>query len=103
MMGHEKREPRGPVEAFYASRIWRRAREAYRQKKIFCERCGTELGTQVHHRIRLTPENLYSAEISLDEGNLELLCDQCHEKEHGKHRMRAMPDGHVELDPPLQK
>lgn len=87
---------RGPIEAFYVSWIWRRAAENYRKKKIFCERCG-EPGTQVHHRIRLTAANVTDPMIALDESNLELLCDECHEKEHGKRRWRAMPDGHVPL------
>lgn len=102
-MTKEKGEGRGLIEAFYTSREWRRAREAYRKKKIFCERCGVELGTQVHHKKRLTAANLSNPDISMGEGNLELLCDKCHEIEHGKHKNRADAWGHVALDPPRQK
>jgi len=99
-MGIEKRGKRADFEAFYRSWIWRRAREDYRKKIIFCERCGA-VGTQVHHKVRLTPQNLNDPEIALDESNMELLCDECHEKEHGKHKMRADEAGHVELEAPL--
>ena len=90
---------REAVQAFYSTRVWRMAREAYRSKKIFCERCG-DVGTQVHHKKRLTFENMNDPMIALDSSNLMLLCDACHEKEHGKHRRRADAMGHVELTPP---
>ena len=54
-------------------------------------------GTQVHHKIRLTPFNINNPEITLSYKNLELLCDDCHEKEHGKHEQRADEFGHVVL------
>ena len=99
-MGKEKGSGRGRIAGFYTSWIWRRAKEEYRRKVLLCERCGA-LGTQVHHKVRLTAENLNNPEISLDEKNMELLCDKCHEKEHGKLKQRADPDGHVPLDSPL--
>lgn len=87
------------VRNFYRTKIWARARDAYKHKVIFCERCG-DVGVQVHHKIRLTPANIHDPMIALDENNLELLCARCHEKEHGKHVMRADEAGHVELDTP---
>ena len=93
---------RDAIKAFYISKVWSRARDAYRSKKIFCERCG-DVGTQVHHKKRLTPENVSDPMIALDESNLELLCARCHEEEHGKHRQRADETGHVELNAPLRE
>lgn len=46
-----------------------------------CEKCDA-IGTEVHHKIRLTPENVNDPEISLNQDNLMLLCNECHNKEH---------------------
>lgn len=37
----------------------------------------------VHHKTELTPENINDPEITLGWQNLELLCLECHNKEHG--------------------
>ena len=39
---------------------------------------------EVHHKIPLTPENIYNPEITLNWDNLELLCSSCHSIEHNK-------------------
>ena len=87
--------------AFYTSDIWRNCRAAYVKKQIFCEECLKRgehtLGEEVHHKVKLTPENINDPSVSLSFDNLVLLCKQCHEKAHGKHRLRADEDGHVEL------
>ena len=55
-------------------------------------------GTQVHHRIRLTPKNISMPEISLNWKNLELLCDECHHDEHERGiSWRADEEGRVLL------
>lgn len=38
----------------------------------------------MHHKIPLTPENIYNPEITLNWDNLELLCSSCHSIEHNK-------------------
>lgn len=37
---------------------------------------------EVHHKIRLTKENINEPSIALNFDNLEALCEQCHDKEH---------------------
>jgi 5-methylcytosine-specific restriction endonuclease McrA len=54
-------------------------------------------GDEVHHKIRLTPENLADPQISLNWDNLELLCKQCHMEEHTDTRWRADEAGHIAL------
>lgn len=55
-------------------------------------------GDQVHHKKHLTPKNINDPEITLNWDNLELLCLDCHRKEHDKgHRYRVDPDGRVKL------
>ena len=46
-----------------------------------CERCGA-IGQEVHHKKRLNIENAYDASVSINQDNLELLCKDCHNKEH---------------------
>ena len=52
----------------------------------------------MHHKIRLTPENINNPEIALNWENLELLCEACHHEEHKNGiRWRADGEGHVIL------
>jgi len=67
---------------FYKSPSWLAAREL----KIvsvygICERCG-QIGIEVHHKDRLSIENVSDSSVSLNQDNLELLCRDCHNKEH---------------------
>lgn len=72
---------------FYTGREWRRVSKEYAQSKNFlCERC-LQKGLvvpyeEVHHKIRITKENINCPEITLNWKNLECLCKKCHEAEH---------------------
>jgi 5-methylcytosine-specific restriction endonuclease McrA len=67
---------------FYKSKAWRKTRESYYKTKFgLCERCG-EPGDIVHHKEYITPDNINNPNITLDFNNLELLCQDCHNKEH---------------------
>ncbi|HHT71895.1 MAG TPA: HNH endonuclease [Firmicutes bacterium] len=71
------------AEKFYKSKAWRQCRHAYSSSQHgLCERCGSA-GWIVHHKIYLTPGNINSPEITLNWINLELLCLDCHNREHG--------------------
>lgn len=92
------------ASAFYRTERWNRCRKAYKESRGgLCERCLArgliEPGVEVHHRIRLTPENLNDPAITLDWGNLELLCKACHQLEHERENtpVRTDKNGHVEL------
>jgi len=70
------------LHRFYKSEVWKLAREI----KIMnmngrCERCGA-LGEEVHHIQRLNVDNVKDVSISINPENLELLCRECHNKEH---------------------
>ena len=91
-----------PIEYFYTSRAWRRARKGYiAEKGGLCERCLARglivPGEEVHHKVKLTLENLGDPTISLSWQNLELLCKDCHLQEHSSTRWRADELGHVTL------
>lgn len=72
------------IHRFYRSDEWKAARII----KIasaggLCEECGS-VGEEVHHKIRLTPENVTDINVSINQENLMLLCKECHNKEHGR-------------------
>jgi 5-methylcytosine-specific restriction endonuclease McrA len=67
---------------FYKSDAWKLAREIkITQANGRCERCGS-IGEEVHHKKRLTEDNVNDVSISLNPSNLEYLCKDCHNKEH---------------------
>ena len=67
---------------FYKSAAWQVARQIkYQEQDGRCERCK-RVGEEVHHKIRLTVDNVSDSSVSLNQNNLELLCKDCHNKEH---------------------
>jgi len=75
---------------FYKSPAWLAAREIkIMSVNGLCERCG-QIGIEVHHKERLTIENV-------NEENLELLCRECHNKEHDRfnNKIRFDVDGNL--------
>ncbi|UWH90767.1 MAG: NinG protein [Bacteriophage sp.] len=68
---------------FYNSKAWKRASAAYMASKHYiCERCGRP--AQIcHHKIYLNGTNVHDPAIALSFDNLEALCLDCHNAEHG--------------------
>ena len=70
------------AKKFYSSKAWQDGREGYIKSKFgICERCERP-GDIVHHKEYLTPGNINNPDITLNWDNLELLCQDCHNKEH---------------------
>lgn len=70
------------AKQFYLSKEWRACRDAYYKYRCGkCERCG-DPGKIVHHKKHITPKNISNPKITLNWDNLELLCEDCHNKEH---------------------
>lgn len=90
MTKQEKARWRQEQAAFYVSMPWIACARAYRRTHPLCERCleRREISTaeQVHHKIKLTPENINNPDIVLNWDNLEALCDKCHKAEHRPER-----------------
>lgn len=75
------------AKRFYRSKQWERTRLLYAQSVDgLCERCRAAglytPGKIVHHKVYLDDEKLRDASIALSFDNLELLCQDCHNKEH---------------------
>ena len=67
---------------FYNSVAWIKTRKAYfNYRHGLCERCRG-VGAIVHHKKYITPKNINDINITLNFDNLELLCRECHEKQH---------------------
>ena len=97
-----KHDARAWARLFYVSSQWISCRTAYAKSKgMLCERCAQAglivPGEEVHHKIRLTPQNVKDPAVALNWGNLELLCKQCHLEEHSKTVWRTDEGGHVDL------
>lgn len=70
------------AESFYKSPAWLRCRKLFFNSKFgICERCGGA-GKIVHHKTYITEDNINNPKITLSWSNLELLCQDCHNKEH---------------------
>lgn len=91
---------------FYGSGAWKKCRTEY--KKMvggLCERClakgKVEAGYIVHHKKYVDASNIQDPSVLLNFDNLELLCQKCHNEEHGKIKKRyvVMPDGKVIASP----
>ena len=72
------------IQRFYRSDTWKIARAIKIANACgVCEECGA-IGTEVHHIVHLTPENVTDPSVATNQENLKLLCNECHNKAHGR-------------------
>lgn len=74
------------AKKFYKSAAWKKCRAAYIKHRIMvdgglCEVCREKLGYIVHHKERLTPENIHNPKITLSFDKLQYDCKDCHDRE----------------------
>ena len=75
------------AKAFYSSIAWQNCRNEYAKRAHYlCENCLRRgiyrPGDIVHHKIEITPKNINNPEVTLNFGNLCLLCRECHAEQH---------------------
>lgn len=95
---------------FYNSDAWKSTRNAFfSYSRGRCSRCQKEFeegkrsleemnpGRIVHHKKHITPENIGDPSVTLSFDNLELLCDEHHNKHHkgGDKRYKFDKDGRI--------
>lgn len=74
---------KGNARRFYSSTVWRKTQAAFMASRHYtCERCG-RAARIVHHKVYITPQNIDDVNITLSWDNLEALCLECHNTEHG--------------------
>lgn len=72
------------VIKFYQSEAWKRVRRMIRAERMgVCEDCGG-VGTEVHHIIPLSADNVSDPTISINPKNLQLLCRECHNSKRAR-------------------
>lgn len=76
------------AKTFYRSKKWIRCRKAYIGSRVMtdgglCEECHDRPGYIVHHKIILTPDNIWNPEISLNYHHLKYVCKECHDRFEG--------------------
>lgn len=76
------------AKQFYDSSTWRKCRAAFisYRRSIdggMCEICNERLGYIVHHKRKLTPTNINNPDVTLNFSNLQYVCHDCHNREHG--------------------
>lgn len=70
------------AKRLYNSIAWKKCRRAYIDTVDgLCERCG-DVGKIVHHKIYIDILNVNDPNVTLNHDNLELLCQECHNREH---------------------
>ena len=86
-------------KAFYKSRQWEEVRTfVLMRDRYVCQRCGRP-AQEVHHKIHLSPENIWDPKITLNPDNLLSLCKECHfaqhvrDKEAGKRHKHGLSEG----------
>lgn len=75
------------IKSFYASETWINLRlQLINERGNKCERCKKRIADSKeligHHIKELTPENVMDHMISLNPDNIEIICFDCHNKEH---------------------
>jgi HNH endonuclease len=94
-----ERERREQYEAYIASDAWKAKRKlAFATYGKVCARCGGERKTlHVHHRtyVRFGGDELVE--------DLEVLCIPCHEKHHGKKKVRKKAKAHAVVSIAVQQ
>lgn len=75
------------AKEFYTSKAWRDTRAVVvARANGLCERCKANgdytPGVIVHHKTYITTKNINDPRVTLNLDNLELVCEDCHNKEH---------------------
>lgn len=91
------------AKAFYKSKAWKETRKSYFSfQHGLCEKCArlgrVTPGEIVHHKIHLSPSNINDSSITLGFANLELVCRDCHAKEHPEIYGDTGPEPRVAFD-----
>ena len=78
---------------FYNSSKWQKCRRLVLERDNFsCVICG-EVAEEVHHKIKLTHENINNPNITLNPDNLISLCKSCHNLQHQRFSKEATKRG----------
>ncbi|MBU5214497.1 HNH endonuclease [Heyndrickxia oleronia] len=94
------------LKSFYASDEWITLRlTLINERGNRCERCKELIPRSRdiigHHKVELTPENVNDRNISLNPNLIELVCFDCHNKEHNRFGYQSERQVYLVYGPPL--
>lgn len=94
------------LKSFYASQAWIQLRlSLINERGIICEHCGQPVARTKdligHHKVELTPENVHDHMISLNPELIELICFDCHNKEHKRFGYTGAKQVYIVYGPPM--
>jgi hypothetical protein len=94
------------LKSFYASEKWINFRLGLiNERGTKCSRCGERIARSRdligHHKVELTPENVHDRMISLNPDLVELVCFDCHNKEHNRFGAKPKKEVYLVYGPPL--
>ena len=91
------------AKAFYKSSAWRHCRAEYINSVAgLCELCYAQgiikKGDELHHKVKLTPENIDNPCITLNPDNLIYLCREHHQAMHEQDRHKNKKQKRYSID-----
>ncbi|MBT2735146.1 HNH endonuclease [Bacillus sp. ISL-7] len=94
------------LKSFYASEKWINFRLGLiNERGTKCSRCGERIAKSRdligHHKIELTPENVHDYTISLNPDQVDLVCFDCHNKDHNRFGYKATKQVYLVYGPPM--
>ena len=80
------------AKAFYNSKQWQQCREAILKRDRYrCQAPGCyNPAEEVHHKTKLTKQNINDPMISLNPDNLISLCGDCHKARHKRDKQEGL-------------
>lgn len=98
------------LQTFYKSQKWSKilkrlkAERVNEQGLVICEYCGKPIVKAYdcigHHKIELTEENVNDYDISLNEGNIQLIHHKCHNEIHERFGYNPVKKIYIVYGPP---
>lgn len=94
------------LKSFYASDEWIKLRlSLVIERGNTCQRCKQVIPKARdiigHHTIELTPENVHDHSISLNPKLIEIVCFDCHNKEHKRFGYKGAKEVYLVYGPPM--
>jgi predicted kinase/RNA polymerase subunit RPABC4/transcription elongation factor Spt4 len=94
------------IKSFYASEAWINLRlQLINERGNRCERCKKIITRSRdligHHKTELTPENVNDYMISLNPERIEIICFDCHNKEHKRFGYHSGHSVYLIYGPPM--
>jgi predicted kinase len=94
------------IKSFYASQEWITLRLLLiNERGNKCAHCKKRIPRSKdligHHKIELTPENIHDKTISLNPELIEIICFDCHNKEHRRFGYQGSKEVYIVYGPPM--